>query len=141
MIRDAQTSDLARIVEMGCRFRKESSYDKYLTENPERMGQLAEQLISQKGLLVSERQEKIIGMLGFIVYSHFISGELVAGEVFWWVEPEHRGEGIRLLREMEKRARLAGAKHMQMVAPNEKVGHFYQRLGYGFVESAYQRTL
>jgi RimJ/RimL family protein N-acetyltransferase len=141
MIRDAQYTDLDRIVEMGRRFRKDTSYDKHLTDNPQRMMELAEKLISNQTLIVSEREGELIGMLGFVVYPHFISGEIMAGEIFWWVEPEHRGEGIRLLREMEKRARLAGAKNMQMIAPNQKVAHFYERMGYEFVEETYQRVL
>ena len=35
----------------------------------------------------------IVGMLGFIhAPTTFISGERVAGEVFWWTEPEHRAK-------------------------------------------------
>jgi hypothetical protein len=30
-------------------------------------------------------------MLGYVIFPHFLSGELVAGEVFWWVEPEDTG--------------------------------------------------
>jgi RimJ/RimL family protein N-acetyltransferase len=141
MIRDAQYADLDRIVEMGRRFRKDTSYDKHLTDNPQKMTELAEKLISNQTLLVSELNGELVGMLGFVVYPHFISGETMAGEIFWWQEPEHRGEGIRLLREMEKRARLAGAKNMQMIAPNQKVAHFYERMGYEFVEQTYQRAL
>jgi GNAT superfamily N-acetyltransferase len=63
------------------------------------------------------------------------------GEVFWWVEPEHRGEGVKLLREAEKRAKHAGAQTMQMIAPTDKVAGLYQRFGYEFVEAAYQKSL
>lgn len=129
------------MVEMGQRFRGESIYARYLADNPERMTTLAQDLVSKNSVLVSERQGTVIGMLGFIIYSHFISGEMMAGEVFWWVEPEHRGEGPKLLSEMKKRARIAGAKHYQMIAPNEKVGRFYESLGCDFVESTYQGTL
>ncbi len=38
-------------------------------------------------------------------------------------------------------ARQSGAKNTQMIAPNDKVAHVYQRLGFGFVESTYQRPL
>lgn len=141
MIRDAQQSDLKRIVEMGARFRRETSYDKYLGESRDCMTKLAENLISKRGLLLSERGGRIIGMLGFIVHTHFISGELIAGEVFWWVEPEHRGEGVKLLAEMKRRGKLAGAKYYQMVAPNEKVARFYERCGCEFVEATYQGAL
>lgn len=141
MIREATHVDLPRIVEMGRTFRRDSTYVNYLIDNPERMAELATQLIDKNGLLVSESEGIIVGMLGYIVYSHFISGELVAGEVFWWVEPNYRGHGLRLLHEMEARAKKAGAKHIQMIAPNQRVASLYERLKYEFVESTYQRLV
>jgi GNAT superfamily N-acetyltransferase len=126
---------------MGQRFRQETEYSQHVGENPEQMAMLGAKLIEGNGLLISERNGVVVGMIGYIVFPHFISGEIVAGEVFWWVEPEHRGEGPKLLREAEKRVAAAGAKRMQMIAPNERVGKLYERFGYSFVESTYQRTL
>jgi GNAT superfamily N-acetyltransferase len=141
LIRLACESDVPRLVEMGRRFRNETGYNKHLAENPAKMAELASQLAAAGGVLVSERAGQIVGMIGIFLFPHFLSGELVAGEVFWWVEPEHRGEGIKLLREAEKQARERGAVKLQMIAPNPKVAALYERLGYEFVESAYQRTL
>jgi GNAT superfamily N-acetyltransferase len=141
MIRPATKADIPRMVEMGEHFRKESSYNDYLAKNPEKMATLAQTLIDADGVLLAERDGNVVGMIGYILHDHFISGEKFAGEVFWWVEPQYRGEGIKLMREAEKRARLAGAKHMQMIAPNEKVALVYERLDYEFVEATYQRSL
>jgi GNAT superfamily N-acetyltransferase len=141
MIRLATIEDLPRVVEMGRRFRRETSYAEKLKENAAQMLALAERLVAGNGLLLAERSERLIGMLGFVVYPHFISGEITAGEIFWWVEPEFRGEGLRLLREAEKCARQAGATRMQMIAPNDRVAHVYRRVGYEFVESTYQKEL
>jgi GNAT superfamily N-acetyltransferase len=80
-------------------------------------------------------------MLGYVLFPHFLSGELVAGEVFWWVEPGFRGEGLKLLRAAETRSRAAGAKYLQMIAPNDRVAAVYKRLDYSFVEAAYQKLL
>lgn len=141
MIRTALESDIPRMVEMGMRFRNETSYAQYLAGNAEKQTELGKTLIAKDGLIVSERNGQLVGMLGFIIHYHFISGEKVAGEVFWWVEPEHRGDGLRLLREAEKRARAAGAKYMHMIAPTDQVATVYKRLGYEFVEATYQRSL
>lgn len=130
------------IVEMGKRFINGTHYWRHLSENAETMASLARKLLAQQGLLVSEVDGKLIGMLGFIVYEHFISGERTAGEVFWWVDEEHRGkDGVALLEEMKKRARAAGAKRLQMIAPSKKVARFYQLMGFDFVESTYQMNL
>lgn len=141
LIRPATEADIPRMVEMGQRFHDETTYQKHLPSNPEQMHKIGKQLIDLDGLLVSEREGKIVGMIGFVVFPHFLSGELVCGEAFWWVDPEYRGEGIRLMREAEKSACARGAKKMQMIAPTDQVGHVYQRLGYEFVESAYQKSL
>lgn len=141
MIRLATESDLPRLVEMGQRFRSESTYSKYLADNPERMLQLGRQLLAADGLLVLERGDLIIGMLGFIIHSHFISGELVAGEVFWYVEPEVRGEGLKLVNEAKRMAKLAGATCLQMIAPSDRVAKLYGLLKYQWVESTYQIAL
>lgn len=141
MIREALESDIPRMVEMGRRFREESSYNEHLTDNPAKMAALGKILIEKNSLLVSERAGEIVGMLGFVIHSHFISGDVMAMEVFWWVEPDHRGEGVKLLHEMKNRARAAGAKFYQMIAPNEKVAEFYKAIGCLWVESTYQGTL
>lgn len=141
MIRLATAADVPRLVEMGRRFRSETGYAKHLAENPAKMTELAQQLAAAGGLLVSERSGEIVGMIGFVIFPHFLSGETTAGEVFWWVEPEHRGEGVKLLREAERYARARGATKIQMIAPTDRVALLYQRLGYEFVEANYQRAL
>lgn len=142
MIRFAVLPDVPRLVEMGRRFRRESNYGSMIGENPEQMARTAAQLIeSAGGVLVSERGGELVGMLGFVVFPHFLSGEIVAGEVMWWVEPEHRGDGLKLLRAAESAARARGAVKMHMIAPTEQVGAIYRRLGYELVESTFQRCL
>jgi GNAT superfamily N-acetyltransferase len=141
MIRLATESDVPRLVEMGLRFRRESDYSLHLGENPVKMAALARNLAAAESILVSERDGRLVGMFGYIVFPHFMSGEITAGEVFWWVEPEHRGDGVKLLRAAEIRARAGGATRMQMIAPNERVAGLYRRLKYDFVEATYQRGL
>lgn len=141
IVRDAIEADIPRLVEMGRRFRSETSYSKYLADNPERMAQLGRQLLAKDGLLLAERDGAIVGMLGFIVHSHFISGEIAAGEVFWWMEPEFRGDGLKLVDEAKRRARLAGALYLDMIAPSKRVARLYQHLGYEFVESTHRIQL
>lgn len=141
MIRTATREDIPRIVEMGLRFHRESTYRNHLSSNPEQIGLLAEKVMTSGICLVSEQNGVVCGMIGVVLFPHFISGELIAGEVAWWVEPEHRGSGLKLMREAERRAREAGATKMQMIAPNAHVAAVYERLSYEFVESAYQKTL
>lgn len=145
MIREATLADIPRLVEMGRRFISESSYKNHLGENPEQMKTLAEQIISNpKGrILVSEKDGRLTGMLALIVFPQHFSGELIAGEVFWWVDPEARKgrTGLKLMRKAEEIAVELGAEKMQMVAPTDRIGDLYKHLGYTQVESTYQRNL
>lgn len=141
IIREAMREELPRLVEMGQHFREGSRYERFLADNPAVMLSLGEKLLPANGLIVAEKDGQLVGMLGFVIYDHFISGEKVVGEVFWWVEPAYRKYGVKLMREMERRGRLAGATVEQMVSPSAKVSEFYERIGFEWVESTYQRAL
>lgn len=144
IVRKAQESEFPQLVEMGRRFWAESPYHELLPENPERMSGLLSQLLNGAGgVLVADEDGTLIGMIGYIVFDHPMSGERVAGEAFWWVQPERRGSRAAgaLLSKAEEAARAAGARKMQMVAPTERVGKLYERLGFQYVESTYQRSL
>ena len=145
MIREATLSDVHRIVEMGRRFMAESTYNQHLSENPKQMRVFAKQIISNpRGvILVSEQDGKLTGMLALLLFPHYFSGESIAGEVFWWVDPEARAgsTGLKLMRKAEKIAAMWGATKMQMVAPTRRIGKLYEHLGYKEVESTFQRDL
>jgi GNAT superfamily N-acetyltransferase len=141
LIRRASLTDIPRILEMGRHFAENSPYAKVLKVSDVAMEALAHKLIPQGWILLSEHDGEAVGMIGFYVYPHFLSGEIVAGEIFWWMEPEHRGAGKALLKAAEDEARRCGAKSMQMIAPEPRVGKLYERYGYQYVESSYQRNL
>lgn len=149
VIREATHHDVPALVAMGLRFRNATVYATRLAENPEQMAALGRHLIdSEDGLLlVADRGGEPIGMMGVLVFAHHLSGARTAGEVFFWVEPAHRGYGIRLLRRAEQWAKARGATTMQMIAPvvvddpDQDVGPLYARVGYHALEVAYEKTL
>lgn len=143
MIRRAEPRDVPGIVAMGLRFAAESDYGSKLPVVPDVIARtVARVATSDEGLLlVSESEESLTGMIALVLYEHPFSGERFASELVWWVEPEARGVGVRLLRAAEEWARGSGAGRMQMIAPNERVGALYDRLGYSKLETTYQRSL
>jgi GNAT superfamily N-acetyltransferase len=141
-IREATVDDIPALVDMGLRFLRESSYRAVLAENPDQMMRLAIQMVTGEAtaILVSETDGGVIvGMFGLVLWPHFISGEMTAGEVFWWVEPSARGAGLRLWQAGEEWARARGAVCFDMIAPNDRVGVLYERHGYVSVERTYRR--
>lgn len=137
-------ADLDALVAMGQRFLAQSNYRRHLTENPAQMRMTAAQLIeaASGNVFVAEADDgTLVGMLGVIVFPHHLSGDTTCGEVFWWVEPDRRGIGLRLLRAAEAWAKAQGATTLQLIAPSHEVETLYERLGFEAVERTYQKAL
>lgn len=144
-IRVAVAEDLPVLVGMLRLFITSPDYGRYVSDNAaaaERF--LALMLASEAArIFVVEKDDQVTGMLGVMVYRHHMSDELIASEVFWWLDPSHRGYGIWLLKRAEKWAQAQGAVRMQMMHPASKprVGDIYERIGYQRVEISYQKDL
>lgn len=145
MIRKATPEDIPRLVAMGTRFLTETVYCGRVLVNPDAMARTLTLLLASDvgGLFVSEQDGTVTGMIGLLVFEHPFTGQLAAQELFWWVEPEHRagGNALRLLKRGEQWAAAAGAHHVHMIAPTAAVGQLYERLGYGYLETGYQKAI
>jgi hypothetical protein len=109
------------------------------------MAQVAARLITDpRGLLlVSEADGRLSGMFGLLIHPQVLSGELVAGQLFWWVEPEARGAGLRLLRRAAAWAQAQGVRQLQVGTPAAApaLARVLARLGYTPIETTFVRTL
>ncbi len=141
-LRVATLDDVPQLVAMGRRFLAASHYRHVLAENPAQMGALATRLITQEDgdVLVLDRGD-LVGMLGLLVFAHPLSGCRVTSELFWWVEPEVRGDGVKLLKAGERWAIAQHSEQLHMIAPTARVGAFYTRLGYEATEIAFVKNL
>ena len=142
MIRTATLEDIPSLVDMGMRFAQSDAYRHILRDNPAQIESMAHMLVTKDTctMLVLEKDGHIEGMIGMICTPHFLSGDMFAGEICWWVNPDHRGDGIRLMKAAETWAKSRNALTIQMVAPNERVGRLYERLGYTQTETSYQKS-
>ena len=140
MIREATVQDIPRIVEMGRHFIEQSEYTETVKYNPQQLKKLTEGVIENDlgAVFLSEVDGQITGFIAALLFDNPFSGELTASDLAWWVEPDARGSGVRLLRRAEKWAKGRGATAMNMVAPNPRVGQLYSRLGYRQIENVYQ---
>jgi GNAT superfamily N-acetyltransferase len=142
MIRHAGIEDVPALVAMGGEFIASAAYAGRLGDSAEARASLMCKLIHEpEGLLLVLDRDGPRGMLGMILYPHPISGETVAGELFWWVDPAHRGRGVALLTRAEAWAREHGAVKVQMIAPNDRVARLYQARGYAPLEQVLQKEL
>lgn len=128
---------------MGVRFLTSSKYQAHVPPDIEaiRMSLLRMLTSDLCAIWVQEKAGRIIGMLGAYQIEHPFSGELIFAEMFWWVEPEHRGLGLALYRTFERAARQGGARRIQMGAPSKKVAKIYRRLGFTKLEETYSKEL
>ena len=150
MIRPAVISDLARLQDMGARFFAASGLDRWFTYKPRCFSQVCTNFMaSDKAvILVGKGQDGAVAMAAALAYPcWFDSDHLSAQEMFWWVEPEHRGGlmGTQLHNGLEDWARGKGCLTMEMGALEtlrpEALAHLYKRRGYGLKEHMFIKRL
>jgi len=144
VIREATEDDIPRLVEMGERFWTETVYHDRIPVNPTQMAATTAWLLapdSNGTVFVSDHGGRLVGMIGVLYFTNPITGEPTVIELFWWVEPEHRGHGLRLLKRAEAWGRETGAHKLQMIAPTPEIAQLYERLGFDYLETAYQKAI
>jgi GNAT superfamily N-acetyltransferase len=143
IVREATIDDVPAIVATGQRFIRGSVYRDLIGENPEQLGAFATWLLEQPdgAIWVLEHDGTVRGLLGATAFVHPMDGTLTASEMCWWVDPDVRGHGLKLLRAFEAWARTRGAHKTLVVAPTPDVERLYERLHYAKVETSYERIL
>lgn len=89
--------------------------------------------------------DKYVGVLLAIVAPDLFTGVLSAKELAWYVKPEHRRYGIKLLRRFEEDAVNEGVSsiflcHLVDSMP-DKVARLYTKLGYSKQDVIYRKDL
>lgn len=80
-------------------------------------------------------QREVVGGIGGIL-TNFVTSEVsTCVEMFWWVNPEHRGKwGMKLLHYFEEMARASGAARIAMAYMDssmpDRMQKLYELLGY-----------
>lgn len=150
MIRPAVIADLARMEVMGAKFFATSGLDRWFSYKPRCFSQLCADFMAGDGavVLVSDGPMGAVGMAAALAYPCWFDGEhLTAQELFWWVEPLHRGGsmGTQLRQGMEDWARDKGCLTMEMgaleVSRPEALTYLYERKGYGMKEHIFCKRL
>ena len=144
MIRAAKPADLDPIVDMCREFIAEGTYAGLIEFDRERFTRLVEAVIGSPAavVLVADGGSGINGMIAVMVEHNVLTGAVTAGELFWWVRPDHRGTlGWRLAKAAEAWGREHGATQMRMGAPDDGVGSMLERGGFKRAEIMYQKEL
>lgn len=97
--------------------------------------------------ILSVEDEVVVGALVGSTSKLPFSDDLVAAEIAWWVEPDHRkgSHGLRMKQAYEYWATKMGAKKISMALLSgeyeDKLNRYYQSTGYTKAETAYVRDV
>jgi GNAT superfamily N-acetyltransferase len=144
-VREAQIEEVLAIARLMKGFEEETAHVKV---DPEYTNEKYKSMMG-KGLatlFVLETDEgEMVGSLGCIVGPDLHTPRIIAVETFWFVVPEHRGDGLMLMRYFEQWAKLKGCDAVAMIhmvdSSPDSLGHVYKRRGYTKIESHYLKEL
>lgn len=86
--------------------------------------------------------DKPVGYIvcGFLEHHPYLGTTLIAHEMFWWINPEHRGKGngLKLVKKFLDWAKEIKAEHITMGSMSTlDLDEFYTSLGFVKTEQAY----
>lgn len=147
MIREAEVRDIPEMVEMGRRFFAASGYADITELDPESLEATFKSLLENPDavVLVVEKS-KLVGMAAALIYPFYFNlKHRTSQEMFWWVDQEHRGSGLKLFDDLISGVKAKGAESLSMIALDaldpEKVGAIYERRGFRASERLFIRRL
>lgn len=140
-IRPATLEDRDVLVALGQDFLSSSPITRQADTSLERIAALVDRVLTFPGHggLVFEVERHVVGMLGFVMGDHPISGIRTMFEVAWFIREEDRGGpgATELIRQAAEIARACGCKRFQVGSPNAIVGRFLYRQGFRVLETQY----
>ena len=97
-----------------------------------------------KDLLILENDEgKIVGMMGLIFFKSPIGLQWFANEHYWYILPEYRGNGMKLIKQAREWAKKNKCSHLILNASmmasdvHNKVCSIYEKIGMKKFETNY----
>ena len=141
MLRIATPKDLDLIVDMAKKFASSTSFSKHTDET------YIKSLVTE--FITGDTDNKVcliydnIGMLGGVKTPFMFGPVQVATEIAWWVDPEHRKNGVgeALIEAFEYWAKKVGCDLITMVCLEKDLGKYYESRGYKLYEYGYVKEI
>ena len=145
MIRPAAPGDLSALLEYGRYFWQKTPYVGKIPYNAKAVKDLIETMMDAHYLIVSEEGTVLVGFLGmFLTPMIFNPDYVVATEVFFFVDPAHRGKetGASLFARAEyDLADIADILSFGDMTTSTDMADMYTRNGYVYTERAFTKVL
>lgn len=142
-VRRATLDDLNAIVELGIETWPDAPFSQ-LPPSRAWMHQSIARFLHTDGaagwLLCEDRT--LVGVLAVSLLDHWMTGQRIAVQWWWWIRPEHRnGQGLRLLRAAEDWAKIHHASEMHLLSVNANFDALCEALRYNKLETTYSKEL
>lgn len=144
MIRRVELKEVKSVIEMAKRFENETAFVPVDIDHATKM--YSGLIGSGKGVMIALfKDDKVVGAIGGICGPDLHYPRTVGIETFWFVIPECRGDGVRLLNFFEQWAKEKGCDYTALVhladSHPESLKKLYERRGYDLVENHYMRRI
>lgn len=148
IIRPMEPIDAPEMVANGAEWWTQTYLGKHVSYDPRSVLATLERAHHEGLAIVAEEQLEIVGFLCGVRGPCLANHKVIVGhEVFWWVNPTHRGAGLgsRLLAAIESAAIAAGCSYFSMMSMQshdpERAGRIYESAGYDWTERTYTKDL
>lgn len=145
-IRKATLDDMPQLLAMGEQFAQYAPFD--VEYSPEGTAAFLAALMESGLVMVAEQDDRITGaIVGALAPMWYSPGNLIASELAWWVDSEHRGSraAIQLIKAFEAWAKDSGARIITMsdlrIGEDYPAGPLFERLGYRVSERAHTKEI
>lgn len=132
MIRDAVLADIPAMIEMGMRFALAADLERIAPVDPDSLAMTLQSMIELDNGILLTGPGCVAG--GYVVPAFWNAGHLTGQELFWWVDDDNKGVGIRLFDALEQAAKDRGAQSWGMITLEsikpDQTARFYERRGY-----------
>ena len=141
MIRPAVDADLGALVALARRFHSSSQYREWSLFDGSVCDAMLRQMLDDEASCIMV-DDDYRGAIGFTLAPLPYSPQVTRVERFWWVNPEHRGIGMRLYQAADKWAAENAVEIRSLVAPANayEVHGMYARMGYRPVEITFVKV-
>ena len=142
-IRAATTEDIPALMRQGAEF---AAFAGTGVDTAKAESMLGELISSNAGcvIVLTDALADVVGGIIGVLSEELWSRRVVAQELVWWVAPEYRRGGVRLLRAFEAWATMSGAADVvvsDLATSDEAVGHLYESRGYTLLERQWVRRV
>ena len=143
-IRFIEASEMRRVTEFMKAFEQASQHVKVDIDHATAV---YERMIDKGSMtvLVMEEDRDLIGSMAFLISPDLHDGKLTAVETYWFMHPDHRGNGMKLFDAFEKIAIGLGCKKLAMIhmmdSYPEVLERLYERKGYTLIEKHYVKEV